>query len=112
MNNYQYSQMSRTLGTIAVLGGMLALPAVSTGSEVASPKMGASFYRSYRTAAIANTYDQHANIITGEFSVSTSTPDLEKTVGALYERLLANQEPLGSVFEDVLQASLWNLYEA
>ena len=87
-------------------------PAITSGNALAESSLGPGLFRSYRTGAIANTFNQYTNVVTGEYSAAPSIKDLEIAVSQLYARLLASQEPLGSVFDEALQSSLWDLYEA
>lgn len=110
MTNYQSGQLSRTLGTI-VLSGMLATQALAS-SEVIEPKHDSNFYRMYRSGATAHTFDQYANVVTGEYSVAPPVADFEVAVSQFYSKLLSCQEPLGADFEAALHQNLWDLYEA
>ena len=56
-----------------------------------------------------STFTRYATI-TGEYI--TAPIGFEQSVGNFYARLLANQEPLGEVFEKVLYENLWDLYES
>lgn len=53
-------------------------------------------------------FSQLANTFTGEYP--TQGFDFESAVSTFYAKLLSNQEPLGSKFEEVLHKNRWALY--
>lgn len=110
MTNYQSRQLSRTLGTI-VLSGILASQALAS-TQAEEQKHDTNFYRGYRSGAIAQTFDQYANVITGEYCTAPPLANFEDAVSQFYSQLLSTQELLGADFEAVLQQNLWDLYEA
>lgn len=112
MTNYQ-SEFSHTAGTIA-LTAMLATHALSGANAhgLMEQNHRATSFRTYTSGASPRTYDQYANVVTGEYNISSGLVGLEQTVSQLYAHLVANQEPLGSEFEAALNENLWDLYES
>jgi hypothetical protein len=110
MTSYATEQASGTFANTAttilqagvILTGLLGL----NPEKVDAYRINATSH--YRLGGESKIFSQLANTFTGEYP--TQGFDFESAVSTFYAKLLSNQEPLGSKFEEVLHKNRWALY--
>ncbi|MCB1782205.1 MAG: hypothetical protein KDJ34_19365 [Candidatus Competibacteraceae bacterium] len=116
MNNIRYNNVIGTCSQI-VVAGLIASQLIPTGMTYS--RKDTDYMRQSQTEydPIYNQFSYNQFIsdqYSSNFSIDKSTTEniFERSIGDFYAKLLANQEPLGSDFEEVLHNNLWDLYES
>lgn len=93
-----------------VAAGIFATAALAgsiqpTSQEIQAAISGSRHFGSYEALRLEDSGPSG-----GEISVGRVGEDFEQEIARFYDRLLANQTPLGAEFEAVLAQNLWDLY--
>ena len=114
MNNYTINQEINTSGAIAIIIGaglflgFLGSSGPLLGDGLNSNNDIASLVRSpVKIEESSKTSGQYTNQFSGEFE--NLDLSFEDKLASFYAQLLAQQEPLGKKFEQVLYDNLWDL---
>ncbi|OGT15633.1 MAG: hypothetical protein A3J49_05755 [Gallionellales bacterium RIFCSPHIGHO2_02_FULL_57_16] len=109
MNEIQYNRGAGTYSAVLLVGLGVAVGSFNflraTNKEHIKPVLPSLYAADLNTL----TYNSYTNLLTGEYAAPRK---LEEVIETFYARLLTNQEPLGAVFEKVLNENIWNLYES
>lgn len=110
MNEYRINHLSRTIGSIFIVAGIMAAQTPVTYDPYVNykelkEKVGASWYRSLSNTP---TNDAHKYLFT--YSHYSENTIFEEKISEFYHNLLSNQEPLGRKFEKVLYENIGKLY--
>ena len=111
MNNYATQQTSSTPACSAkivcaglMMGLLIAQPSIRENFKFDAPLFS---HHPFRIEESSQTYGQYTNQFTGEYE--NNSLNFEEDIASLYAQLLARQEPLGKIFDQVLHDNLWDL---
>ena len=110
MNEIQYNRGASTYSAVLLIGLGVAVGSCNflrdtTHIENSKPVLTSLYAADLNTL----TYNSYTSLLTGEYAAPRK---FEEVVETFYARLLTNQEPLGAVFEKVLNENIWDLYES
>jgi hypothetical protein len=109
MNKFSLNQQSSTVGSIVIMSGILACQ--SLPNEMNKIYSNSRFEKeNYVLGNSSSTFSEYG-FTKSLFNPELNNDKLEQVITVFYSKLLANQEPLGEEFEEVLFNNLWELYE-
>jgi hypothetical protein len=114
MNEYPTNHINQTISTLIISGllvGTSLSPRINTNEpSLSNPPYTAPSKNYLRVdSGISSTYESDRDSLPEQHS---SSEEVETVITNFFSKLSANQEPLGSEFEQVLFEDLWNLYQS
>ena len=115
MNSYKIGGKSETIrGSAMVWTALVATQLLVANAEAVDQKVVTdhSVMEMYRLGHDISSTGRLSQVTISAVQDIALTPDLEVAVTQFFEKLSANQEPLGSEFSAILHKHRWDLYES
>lgn len=109
MNEIQYNRGAGTYSAVLWVGLGVAVGSFNFLGDSYKENIKPVLPSLYASNLNTLTYNSYTNLLTGEYATPRK---FEEAIETFYARLLTNQEPLGAVFEKVLNENIWDLYES
>ena len=112
-NNYRTSQVSKTASYISlglILASMQPVSTLAQRKPVISVRERPFLTLSPDSVSSTSAYNKYG--ISSHSSIKQESTSFEGDVTDIFQKLSAEQEPLGREFEQVLFDNLWDLYQS